>query len=206
MAPKIKFKREEFVQAGLNVVRKKGFDALTAQALADELKSSTRPIFTCFGTMNELKKEVYVAAEEIYQNYEKIGLKHQIPFLGTGIQYIRFAKEEPELYRLLFLTQKNEFGGAMSSMQHLQKMLQESLMNTYRLDAKSADFYFCKLWLVVHSLSTLIVSGDCPYSEEEIHQILTSFSVSIYKSIKEIPGFVDGTFDTDATFRALISE
>ena len=58
MAPRVKFTREEFAEAGLSVVRKKGFSALTAQALAEELKSSTRPIFTCFGTMDELKAEV----------------------------------------------------------------------------------------------------------------------------------------------------
>ena len=33
MAPRVKFTREEFAEAGLSVVRKKGFSALTAQAL-----------------------------------------------------------------------------------------------------------------------------------------------------------------------------
>ena len=206
MAPRVKFTREEFAEAGLSVVRKKGFSALTAQALAEELKSSTRPIFTCFGTMDELKSEVYAAAEAVYKDYESVGLKHPIPFLGVGLQYIRFAKEDPELYRLLFLTSGNEFGGAMNSMKHLQNMIRESLMRIYKIDAKTADFYFRDLWLVVHGLATLIVTGDCPYSDDEISQILTGFSVSICKSIKEIPGFVDGTFDRDATFRSLIGE
>ena len=53
--------------------------------------------------------------------------------------------------------------------------------------AEEADIYFRDLWLVVHSLAILIVTGDCPYSEREIRQILTSFSLSICKSIKEIP-------------------
>ena len=206
MAPRVKFTREEFAEAGLSVVRKKGFSALTAQALAEELKSSTRPIFTCFGTMDELKTEVYAAAEAVYKDYESVGLKYPIPFLGVGLQYIRFAKEDPELYRLLFLTPRTEFGGAMTSMKHLQNMIRESLMSIYKIDAKTADFYFRDLWLVVHGLATLIVTGDCPYSDDEIGQILTGFSVSICKSIKEIPGFVDGTFDRDATFRSLIGE
>lgn len=55
---------------------------------------------------------MYTAAETVYKNYESIGLKHPIPFLGTGLLYIRFAKEEPELYRLLFLTPKTGFGGS----------------------------------------------------------------------------------------------
>ena len=206
MAPRVKFTREEFAEAGLSVVRKKGFSALTAQALAEELKSSTRPIFTCFGTMNELKAEVYAAAYAVYRNYEDVGLKHPIPFLGVGLQYIRFAKEDPELYRLLFLTSGTEFGGVMTSMKHLQNMIRESLMRIYKIDSKTADFYFRDLWLAVHGLATLIVTGDCPYSDDEISQILTGFSVSICKSIKEIPGFVDGTFDRDATFRSLIGE
>lgn len=205
MAPKVKFMREEFAQAGLNVVRKKGFASLTAQALAEELKCSTRPIFTCFGTMEELKKEVSVAAETAYKEYEIIGLKHPIPFLGVGLQYIRFAKEEPELYRLLFMTPGTGSGGAMSSMAQLQDMVREPLMSVYGLDAKTADFYFRELWLVVHSLATLLVTGDCPYSDEEISGILSGFSVSIYKSIKEIPGFADGAFDRDAAFRALVN-
>ena len=206
MAPRAKFTREEFAEAGLSVVRKKGFSALTAQALAEELKSSTRPIFTCFGTMDELKAEVYAAADAVYRNYEDVGLMHPIPFLGVGLQHIRFAKEDPELYRLLFLTSGTEFGGAMTSMKHLQNMIRESLMRIYKIDAKTADFYFRDLWLAVHGLATLIVTGDCPYSDDEIGQILTGFSVSICKSIKEIPGFVDGTFDRDATFRSLIGE
>ena len=206
MAPRVKFTREEFAEAGLSVVRKKGFSALTAQALAEELKSSTRPIFTCFGTMNELKAEVYALADAVYRNYEDVGLKHPIPFLGVGLQYIRFAKEDPELYRLLFLTSGTEFGGAMTSMKHLQNMIRESLMRIYKIDSKTADFYFRDLWLAVHGLATLIVTGDCPYSDDEIGQILTGFSVSICKSIKEIPGFVDGTFDSDVIFRSLIGE
>ena len=38
----------------------------------------------------------------------------------------------------------------------------------------------------------------------EIGEILTGFSVSICKSIKQIPGFASGTFDRDAVFRALV--
>jgi hypothetical protein len=67
-----------------------------------------------------------------------------------------------------------------------------------------AERYFRDLWLVVHSLSTLIVTGDCPYSDQEVGQILTGFSISICKAIKEVPGFAAGTFDRDAAFRALV--
>lgn len=57
---------------------------------------------------------------------------------------------------------------------------------------------------MVHSLATLIVTGGCAWSEPELDRIMTGFSVSICKAIKEIPGFATDDFDRDAVFRSLI--
>lgn len=204
MAPKNKFTKEEMVAAALRVVRVKGADGLTAKNIADALGTSTQPIFTAFGSMDGIRREVYAAAVSVYDRYTSEGLKESVPFLGIGKQYIRFAREEPELYRLLFLTRTQEYS-AMQSMRHLQELVRPALMDIYRITAEEADLYFRDLWLVVHSLSTLIVTDDCTYSDREISQILTGFSISICKAIKEISGFAAGTFDRDAAFRALVS-
>ena len=207
MAPKNKFTRKEMVAAAVRVVQKRGAAALTAKSLAEELGTSTQPVFTCFGTMEALKAEVYVAAERLFDEYLTKGLKEKISFLGFGSQYIRFARKEPELYRLLFLMRPDDVGsGAFAAMRHMQELVRPSLVEIYHISAQEADSYFRDLWLVVHSLATLIVTGDCPYSDREIGQILTSFSISVFKAIKEIPGFTEGTFDRDATFRGLIQE
>ena len=207
MAPKNKFTKEEMVDAALRVVRTKGISGLTAKTMADELDTSTQPIFTAFGSMDKVKQEVYAATVRVYDAYTNTGLKEKIPFLGVGMQYVRFAREEPELYRFLLLTQtQDQEYSAMKSMRHLQELVRPTLMNIYRITAEEADVYFRDLWFVVHSLSTLIVTGDCPYSDPEIGQILTGISISICKAIKEIPGFAAGTFDRDAEFRALISK
>ncbi len=207
MAPKNKFTKEEMVEAALRVVRANGIDALTAKTMADALGTSTQPIFTAFGSMDGIKKEVYAAAIRVYDRYTEAGLQERIPFFGVGMQYIRFAREEPELYRLLFLTRAQDKSfSAMRSMQHLQSLVRPTLMNIYRITEQEADLYFRDLWFVVHSLSTLIVTGDCPYSDREIGQVLTGVSISICKSIKEIPGFASGSFDRDAAFRTLIGK
>lgn len=205
MAPKNKFTKEEMVEAALRVVRAKGIGGLTAKTLADELGTSTQPVFTAFKSMDGVKQEVYAAAVRVYDGYTNAGLQENIPFLGVGMQYIRFAREEPELYRLLFLT-KTSKSSAMQSMQHLQALVRPTLMCIYRITDEEADVYFRDLWLVVHSLATLIVTGDCPWSDQQIAQILTSFSVSICKAIKEIPGFAAGSFDRDAVFRTMTGE
>ena len=205
MAPKYKFTKEEMVEAALQVVRTKGIGGLTAKTMADELGTSTQPIFTSFGSMEGIKREVYAAAVRVYDGYTDAGLKAEVPFFGVGMQYLQFAREEPELYRLLFLSRETDLS-AMKSMEHLQQLVRPTLMRIYCMTSQEADLYFRNLWLVVHSLSTLIVTGDCPYSDQEIGRILTGFSISICKSIKEIPGFAAGNFDRDAAFRALVQE
>ena len=207
MAPKNKFTREEMVAAAVQVVRKNGAASLTAKSLAGELGTSTQPVFTCFGTMDTAKAEVYAAAGRLFDDYLAESMKEEVSFFRFGMQYIRFVQEEPELYRLLFLIRPDDLGsGAFATMRHMQEIVRPSLVETYHISEQEADRYFRDLWLVVHSLSTLIVTGECPYSDREIGQILTGFSVSIFKAIKEIPGFVEGDFDRDATFRDLIQK
>ena len=207
MAPKNKFTKEAMADAALRVVRTRGIDGLTAKTMADELGTSTQPIFTAFGSMDGVKRAVCAAAMRVYERYADAGLREKTPFFGVGMQYIRFAREEPELYRLLFLTQKQVPSyGAMDAMLHLQERVRPTLVQIYRITPEEADVYFRDLWLVVHSLATLIVTGDCPYSDREIGSILTGFSLSICKAIKEVPGFAAGTFDRDAVFRALVGK
>ena len=167
MPPKVKFRKEEIVQAALDVARVKGADGVTARDIAAQLGVSTRPIFTYFNTMDEVKTAVRQAAEQVYQDYTAKGLNADIPFLGFGLQYLRFAEEEPELYKLLFLTPPcDENSGAVAAMTHTQGLVRDSLQRIYRINAAAADRYFRDMWLVVHSLATLMVTGGCPYSHE----------------------------------------
>ncbi len=205
MPPKNKFTKAYMIDAAVQVVREKGIQGLTAKTLAEKLGVSTQPIFTYFDTMDDVKQAVYTAAEGIYDAYIQKGLREAIPFFGVGMQYIRFAREEPMLYRLLFLSRPSENGfGAIAAMQRSAAAVCPTLMHIYHIDAADADRYFRDLWLVVHSIATLIVTDDCPYTDEEIGQILTGFSVSICKAIKEIPGFTANRFDRDAVFGRLV--
>ena len=88
MAPKNKFTREEMVAAAVQIVRKNGAASLTAKSLAEELSTSTQPVFTCFGTMDTAKAEVYAAAERLFDDYLADGLKEKISFLGFGMAEI----------------------------------------------------------------------------------------------------------------------
>lgn len=205
MPPKVKFQKEEIVNAALNVARKKGIDAVTAREVAAELKVSPRPIFTWFTTMEALKAEVYDQAKDKYRACLERGLLYPIPFQGVYRQYLCFAKEEPELYRLLFLTRPGGVsGGAMEALAFSQELVRESLKRIYNMDGPTADRYFRDMWLVAFSFATLIVTDNCPYTFEEMLAVGTEISLAVCKAYKEIPGLPEGNFDRDAIFQELV--
>ena len=203
----VKFQKEDIVQAALSVVRKSGIDAVTAREVARELKVSVGPIFTWFETMDQLKAEVYEYAKARYREYIERGLQDVTPFRGVWLQYLHFAREEPELYRLLFLTKPNDVsGGAMEALKFSQNLARESLMRIYNMDAYEADCYFRDLWLMAYSCATLIVTDDCPYTYEEMLDIGAEVSLSVCKAYKEIPGLARGTYDREKIFRELVEK
>ncbi len=205
MPPKVKYQKRDIVGAALNVAKKKGIDAVTAREVAKELKVSVGPIFTWFESMDTLKAGVYEEAKQVYREYIQRGLEEKIPFLGVWHQYIRFAKEEPELYKLLFLTKPGAAnGGATEALKFSQDLARESLMKTYHMDAHAADCYFRDIWLVGFSYATLVVTDDCPYTEEEMFAVGAEISLAVCKAYKEIPGLPEGDYDRDAIFRELV--
>lgn len=206
MPPKFKFKREEIVEAAVNLTRRGGVDAVTARGIAGELGVSTQPIFTCFKNMEEAKEEVRIYAEKLCHNYLEKGVEATIPFFGFGMAYIRFAKEEPELYKMLFINPDKKGESMLDTLSGIRLIVINSIEKTYRFNEKESKRLFRDLWLAAHSIATLCVGGICPFSDEEIAKILTGFSVSICKSIKEIKGFVDDSFDRDEVFGEIIKE
>lgn len=205
MPPKVKFQKQEVVAAALRVVARGGIDAVSAREVAKELGVSVGPIFTWFETMDQLKAAVYQQAKERYREYIERGLAEPVPFLGVCRQYIRFAKEEPELYKLLFLTRPGTGSdGATAAMRFSRELVRPSIMRIYHMDADTADKYFRDLWLAAFSFATLIVMDDCPYTDEEMLAVGTEISLAVCKAYKEVPGLSDGNYDRDAIFRSLV--
>ncbi len=207
MPPTVKFRKEEIVSAALDLTREKGIGAVTAREVARVLGVSVGPIFTWFATMDQLRAEVCGAAKSIYREYLERGLAGPVPFLGLGQQFIRFSRDEPELYKLLFLTPPGQVsGGAMEAFRFSQDLARDSVMRIYRMDAETADRYFRDLWLAAFGFATLAVTGSCPYSDAEMDAVLTEISLSVCKAYKEIPGLPEGNFDRDAVFSELVGK
>ena len=98
MPPKFKYTKEEIVSAAMALVREGGMEALTARALGERLGTSAKPIFTQFQNMEELERAVLQEASKRYTEIltEEMTSGKYPPYKGSGMGYIRFAREEKE--------------------------------------------------------------------------------------------------------------
>lgn len=56
MPPKARITKEMILNTVLEITQKSGFETVNARNIANKLQCSTRPIFTCYENMEELKR------------------------------------------------------------------------------------------------------------------------------------------------------
>ena len=159
MPPKFKFTRDEITNAALNVTRKNGISGLTARALAAELGCSVKPIFGLFKNMEEVGQEVFIASDLLYQNYlrEDMAKGKYPPYKASGMAYIRFAKEERELFKLLFMRDRSreKIEENKEEIRPLMQLIQQNL----GISEDEAYLFHLEMWLYVHGIATMIATS-----------------------------------------------
>ena len=167
------FTRQEIIAAALKLTRKGGMSALTARALGTELGSSSRPVFGLFKNMEEVQQEVIKAANELYQSYLKEDMEcgKYPPYKASGMAYIRFAKEERELFKLLFMRSRSRESAQndKDGMKPFIKLIQQNL----GLSEEEAYMFHTEMWLYVHGIATTLATSYLIWDEEFISRVIT---------------------------------
>lgn len=176
MPPKPKYTREQIIAAALDIVSQKGPDALTAKELGQALHTSTSPIFTVFNSMQEVQDAVKQAAMARFETYAHKTEKNIPVFKQVGMQMILFAKEEPHLYQLIFMSSNPDVRSFDEIYHRLGDVADECLaaiQADYALSNSNAYVLFEHTWIHTYGIGTLCATGMCDFSEEQISQMLT---------------------------------
>ena len=176
MPPKAKFTKEQITKAALGVVSEKGAQALTAKELGAALGTSTTPIFTVFHSMQEVQDAVMLAAMERFEEYAHKAAHLGPVFKQIGMQMILFAKEEPKLYQLIFMSSISEAQTFDDIYAHLGSLADECLnvlQKDYDLSKDNAKTLFEHVWIHTFGIGALCATGMCDFSHEQIAQMLT---------------------------------
>ena len=176
MPPKTKFTKEQITKAALGVVSEKGAQALTAKELGAALGTSTTPIFTVFNSMQEVQDAVMLAAMERFEEYAHKAAHIKPVFKQVGMQMILFAKAEPKLYQLIFMSSISEAQTFDDIYAHLGCLADECLdvlQKDYDLEFDNAKTLFEHVWIHTFGIGALCATGMCDFSKEQIAQMLT---------------------------------
>lgn len=173
MPPKVKITKEDIVNTALQVVRIGGVQAINARTIASMLGCSTQPVFSNFANMEELFQAVVESAQKRYRWYTQQEMASgQYPaFKASGMAYIRFAKEEKELFKLLYMCDRS--GEAITEDSDLDREMNDLVQKHTGLEKEEAMLFRLETWAFVHGIATMFATGFVDLEWELVSRMLT---------------------------------
>lgn len=173
MPPKFRFTRDEIVSAALEVTRHGGIEGLTARSLAAKLGCSVKPIFGLFKNMEEVQQAVCAAANALCQKTLEQAMRsgQYPPYKASGMAYIRFAREEKELFKLLYMRDRSH--EAISEDRESIRPLLQLIQSNLGVDEDAAYWFYLEMWLYVHGIATMLATSYLDWDEAFVSRALT---------------------------------
>lgn len=171
MPRQFRFTKDEIIDASITIVREKGFKAISAREIGKTLSSSSKPIFSLFENMEEVNNEIIKRAYTIYTQYiENAMKKNKWPkYKASGMAYISFAKEERELFKLLFMRDRTNEEVEKLNFSPFTEILEKQLGIT----KDEAELFHLEMWICVHGIASMIATSFLDLDEETISNILS---------------------------------
>ena len=117
-----------------------------------------------------------LAAMERFEEYAHKAAHLGPVFKQVGMQMILFAKEEPKLYQLIFMSSISEAQTFDDIYAHLGSVADECLdvlQKDYDLSKDNAKTLFEHVWIHTFGIGALCATGMCDFSHEQIAEMLT---------------------------------
>lgn len=178
MPPKAKITKEMILNTALEITRDSGFDAVNARSIAGRLQCSTRPIFTCYKNMNEMKADFLNFAFDFYTKYVTDYGSHANvrSCLILPLSYVEFAEEETNLFKLLFIDDMeldmadakdfyNEIGNEQKAI---------AFSKDIGIELESAKTIFLDLFLYTHGIAVLTAAGTISLDSSSIENMVSN--------------------------------
>lgn len=116
--PKQRITKEMVIDAAFEIARNSGMEQVMVKNIADKLGCSVQPIYSYCKNMDGLRKGVVERVHHFIQEYIAAHSNQEDLFRGVGQSYIQFAREEPHLFKIFILHQRE----GISSLNDLYQM------------------------------------------------------------------------------------
>ena len=186
MPPKAKITKEMILDAAFSIVREEGIDKVTARRISERLNCSTQPVLYYFATVEEIKDSLYKMADEYHSGYiMNMDEDDENPMVTIGVNYIRFAMEERNLFRFLF--QSDEFSGFgildLVELEEIRPLL-EVLKQELDMPMERVKQVFSTLFIYVHGYASLYANNTMVYEESVVLKALDNVFLGAVCALK----------------------
>ena len=178
MPPKVKITKEDIISTALDLIRRNGDGQINARAVASALGCSTQPIFSNFASMEELEEETIRTAYGLYLGFldNECESGKYPKYKSYGMAYIRFAKEEKELFKLLFM--RDRTGEGLSLTPDFNRSV-EMIMESTGVTRETAELMHLEMWSAVHGIATMHATSFLTLPTELISNMLSDIYFGI---------------------------
>ena len=157
------------VDAAFEVARAAGIENVNARTVAEKLNCSTQPVMYHFAKIEELKRAVYEKTDRFHSEYLMNIENPEEIMLGIGLNYIRFAIREPNLFRFLF-----QSGYAVEN--NLLEMIDspelapvlEMMSGAMETSVEQTKEVFVTIALFAHGYASIIANNSLEYDEKTV--------------------------------------
>ncbi len=173
MPPHERVSKEQVLNTAFRMTRENGFEEVTARKLAQQLNSSTQPIFRAYANMDMLKKDLFFKSAEFFSDYMLTQKADSQPvYLSMGMAYIDLAQRERNLFKLIASIDDYGAEDIREFLQGESSELPERLPDTGEMDGTHKRELFRMIWMFTHGVATLVTSGRVAMTNAEIKKTL----------------------------------
>lgn len=187
MPPRVKVTKEDIIRAAVDIARKSGAQAINARTVAGALECSTQPVFSNFTNMDELRMAVVEQADRLCNRYirQEVESGKYPTYKASGMAYIRFAKEEKELFKLLYMRDRR--GEKDPEHHELTEQMNGVVQKNTGLTGDASKLFHMEMWAYVHGIAAMVATDFLKLDREFISRMLTD----AYRGLRKQYGLED---------------
>ena len=169
-----KILKDEIVYSAYKIVKDHGVEAMTTRAIAQKLKCSVQPIYYAFENLDNLRDAVLAKAMQKYTEVLRAETPKIIRIKAVGLNFIRFARDYPNLFRFIFYTDRQENTNITdTSLDANRSFVVQLIQEEHGVSAIRADEIYIKMGIFCHGIASMVMAKTAKFTDADVERLIS---------------------------------
>ena len=192
MGRKAKIDKQMILEAAYELLDEGGIEAVAIKSIAAKLNCSTQPVSWHFGSMTELKKELYYyAGSKLYEELpaKMAGKPAFEAFFISGVHYISCACDHPNVFRFINVDSTEKtigesiYGNTSIFSHQFDKESAKMIAQEYDISEDVLNKAVRDVVIYTHGLAVMMIFDNFRMPKDEACRMMYDLGVKIMGSI-----------------------